>query len=66
MYLFLAVQCLLCFIAFSLDVVSQGCSLVAACSPSHCSGFSCCRAQALEYVGFSSHTHGLSSYAPEI
>ena len=52
LYLFLAVLSLRCCMSFYLVAMSRGHSCVAWAS--HCGGFSCCRAQALERSGFRS------------
>ena len=51
-YLFLAMLGLHCYTGFSLVGVRGGCGV----QTSHCGGFSCFRAQALGWVGFSSFT----------
>ena len=53
-YLFLAVLSLCCCMGLFFSCGKQG--LLSSCGeqPSHCGGFSCCRAQTLEYMGFSS------------
>ena len=56
--LFLAVLGLHCFESFSLVAESGGHSLVVH-KASHCGGFSCCRAQALECSGSVAAVPGL-------
>ena len=53
-YLLLAMLALHCWEGFSVVVEGGGYSLVTTYWASHCCGFSCCRAQALEPSGFSS------------
>ena len=53
-YLLLAVLALHCCKGFSVVVAGGGYSLDTIYWTSHCCGFSCCRAQALEPLGFSS------------
>ena len=52
--LILAVLGLSSCAGFFLVAVSRGCSLRCGARAPHCSSFSCCRAQALGYVGFRS------------
>ena len=53
-YLLMAVLGLSSCAGFFLVAVSRGCSLRCGARAPHCSSFSCCRAQALGYVGFRS------------
>ena len=53
-YLFLAVLGLCCCVGFPRVVAIRGYSLSCGAQAPHCSGFSCCRAQALGHRGFSS------------
>lgn len=48
LFIFGCTEYLLLEAELSLAAVSNGSSLVAVCRPTHCRGFSCCRAQALE------------------